>query len=341
MSQLRWDPLLQEWVTYAPQRQERTFLPPAEWCPLCPTKPGGFPTEVPRASYEIVVFENRFPSYTLDAPVPDEVGSELTPTAPGRGICEVVLYSANHNSTLAQMEERRIRQLVEVWADRYQELGALDVVKYVFIFENKGEAIGVTLHHPHGQIYAYPFIPSRPARELRAAQAYRETHPGQCLHCSLLSQEQRDGRRMVVEGEHFAAFVPFFAHFPYEMHIYAKRCAPSIMHLERAERQDLAHVLKQVLVSYDALWNMSLPYMMVMHQAPTDEEDYEGVAHFHVEFYPPNRTREKLKYLAGSETGAGAFIVDVMPEEAVAQLRAAHERAKASSTEGASNAFQG
>jgi UDPglucose--hexose-1-phosphate uridylyltransferase len=129
MSQLRWDPFLKEWVTYASQRQDRTFLPPAEWCPLCPTKEGGYPTEIPYAHYQIVVFENRFPSYTLDAPPPEESGSALTPTASGRGICEVVVYSENHNSTLANMGERRIRELVEVWADRYRDLGAIDVIK--------------------------------------------------------------------------------------------------------------------------------------------------------------------------------------------------------------------
>ncbi|MDF2703930.1 MAG: galactose-phosphate uridylyltransferase, partial [Rubrobacteraceae bacterium] len=157
MNQLRWDPTLREWVAYATHRQDRTFLPPAEYCPLCPTKPGGFPTEVPRESYDIVVFENKFPSLKPDAPDPDEPGSTLAPTAPGRGVCEVVLYSDEHGTTLAGMSERRIRNLVEVWADRYEELGSLGYVDYVFIFENKGEAIGVTLHHPHGQIYAYPF----------------------------------------------------------------------------------------------------------------------------------------------------------------------------------------
>ena len=323
MSQLRWDPTLQEWVTCAPQRQERTFLPPAEWCPLCPTREGGFPTEAPRAHFQIAVFENRYPSYTLDAQSPAEAGNELSPTAAGRGICEVVVYSEEHNSSLAHVGERRIRELIEVWADRYRDLSALDPVKYVFIFENKGEAIGVTLQHPHGQIYGYPFIPPRPAKELQAARAYRESHAGDCLHCTVLAQEQRDGCRLVVEGKHFAAFVPFFAHFPYEIHVYAKRCASAIADLAPSERRDLARVLKKVLTCYDALWGFSLPYMMAIHQAPSDGENYTGVAHFHIEFYPLNRTREKLKYLAGSESGAGAFILDVLPEVAAAQLRAA------------------
>jgi len=327
LNQLRWDPTLEEWVAYATHRQDRTFLPPAEYCPLCPTRPGGFPTEVPRESYDIVVFENRFPSFSPEAPEPDEPGSALTPTAPGRGVAEVVLYSDDHDATLAGMTERRIRNLIEVWADRYDELGSLDYVNYVFIFENKGEAIGVTLHHPHGQIYAYPFVPPRPKKELEAAKEYRSRNENRCLHCDLLSQEHEDGRRLIAKGDHFGAFIPFYAHYPYEVHLCARRCAPSIADLNDEERWDMARVLKRLLVGYDRLFDFSLPYMMVMHQAPTDGKDYEGVAHFHVEFYPPNRTAEKLKYLAGSEQGAGTFIVDALPEHTAETLRQAIEDA--------------
>jgi UDPglucose--hexose-1-phosphate uridylyltransferase len=328
LNQLRWDPTLREWVAYATHRQDRTFLPPAEYCPLCPTCPGGFPTEVPRESYDIVVFENKFPSFSPDAPEPDEPGSALTPTAPGRGVAEVVLYSDDHDVTLAGMSERRIRNLIEVWADRYEELGSLDYVDYVFIFENKGEAIGVTLHHPHGQIYGYPFVPPRPKKELEAGRNYRSEKEDRCLHCDLLSQEHEDGRRLISKGEHFTAFIPFYAHFPYEVHLYARRCAPSIADLSGEERRDMARALKRLLVGYDRLFGFSLPYMMVTHQAPTDGEDYEGVAHFHVEFYPPNRTADKLKYLASSETGGGAFIVDALPEQTAQTLRQAVEGAK-------------
>ncbi len=324
MNQLRWDPTLEEWVSYATHRQERTFLPPAEYCPLCPTGPGGFPTEVPRESYDIVVFENKFPSFVPGAPEPEESGTALSPTAPGRGTTEVVLYSEDHDATLAELSEGRIRNLIEVWTDRYRELGAREEVQYVFIFENKGEAIGVTLHHPHGQIYGYPFVPPRPKKELEAARAHRERRDT-CLHCDLLAEEQADGRRVLHKGEHFTAFVPFYAHYPYEAHVYARRCAPSIADLNEDERRDLARTLKRLLAGYDALWGFSLPYMMVMHQAPTDGEDHESVAHFHIEFYPPNRTAEKLKYLAGSETGAGAFIVDALPEKTAEELREAVE----------------
>jgi UDPglucose--hexose-1-phosphate uridylyltransferase len=337
LNQLRWDPTLREWVAYATHRQDRTFLPPPEYCPLCPTKPGGFPTEVPREHYDIVVFENKFPSLAPDAPEPDEKGTALTTTAPGHGVCEVVLYSDDHDATLAGLSERRIRNLIEVWADRYAELGAREEVRYVFIFENKGEAIGVTIHHPHGQIYAYPFVPPRPKKELEAARKHR-TQTGHCLHCDLISQEHEDGRRIVAKGEHFSAFIPFFAHFPFEAHVYSRRCAPSIADLDASERRDLARVLKRLLVGYDALFGFSLPYMMVMHQSPADGANYDGVAHFHVEFYPPNRTADKLKYLAGSETGAGAFVMDVLSEQTAQTLREAVERAGGEAGSGAGSA---
>ena len=233
MNQLRWDPTLREWVAYATHRQDRTFLPPAEYCPLCPTKPGGFPTEVPREHYDIVVFENRFPSFAPNASDPDEGSSDLTPTAPGRGICEVVLYSDDHGATLATMSERRIGNLIEVWADRYKELGANEEVDYVFIFENKGEAIGVTLHHPHGQIYGYPFIPPRPAKELEAAREYRSQNENRCLHCDLLSQEHEDARRILTKGEHFHGLHPVLRPFP----VRGARLLPALRALHSGPRQ--------------------------------------------------------------------------------------------------------
>lgn len=335
MSHLRWDPTLQEWVIYAPQRQSRTFLPPTEWCPLCPTQEGGaFPTEIPAERYEIVVFENRFPSLSTaraaNAGTHEECYStcdaSLVPMRRGDGVCEVVLYTDDHSATLAQMSDERIRQLIEVWTDRYNDLGSHTEVAYVFIFENKGTSIGVTLSHPHGQIYAYPFVPPRPARELVAARAFAAAHSGRCLHCAVLAQERSDGRRIIFEGSAFSAFAPAYAHYPYEVHIYAHRCVSSLSELHTDERVDLARVIKRVLAGYDALWNMSMPYIMAIHQAPTDGADYTGVAHLHLEFYPPHRTREKLKYLAGSEAGAGVFIVDVLPEDTAPALRQAIER---------------
>ncbi len=294
-------------------------MPPPDHCPLCPTKPGGFPTEVPEPTYDIVVFENRFPSLRPDPPTPAVEGTELYPVRPAQGVCEVVLYTPNHKSTLADEPVAQIYKLVQVWTDRFRELSALPFVKCVFIFENKGEAIGVTLHHPHGQIYAYPFVPPRIQKELDESFAHRE-RTGQCLLCDILAEEKRDGRRVVIENGSFAAYIPFFARWPYEVHITPKRHVQALTDFEELEQQELAVTLKQLLAAYDRLFNLSFPYMMVLHQRPSDGGPYDHY-HFHVEFYPPLRTATKLKYLAGSETGAGMFINDTLAEEKAAELR--------------------
>lgn len=320
MSELRWNPLLGEWVATATHRQERTFLPPADYCPLCPTRPGGFPTEVPEEDYDIVVFENRFPSLRPVPPDQAVAGTELSPVLPARGVCEVVLYTPRHNATLAAEPVEQIDKLIYVWADRTAELGALPFVDYVFIFENKGEAIGVTLHHPHGQIYGYPFVPPRIERELQASAAHREATGG-CLVCDIAADERRDGRRIVRESEHWVAYVPFFARWPYEVHVVPRRHLGLLPELTRAEHRGLAETLKALLGAYDGLFERSFPYMMVLHQRPTDGRPHDHY-HLHFEFYPPLRTAEKLKYLAGSETGAGVFINDTLAEEKAAELRA-------------------
>jgi UDPglucose--hexose-1-phosphate uridylyltransferase len=220
---------------------------------------------------------------------------------------------------LAQEPVEQIYKLVRVWTDRFRELGALEFVKYVFIFENKGEAIGVTLHHPHGQIYAYPFIPPRISRELEQAKAHHQA-AGKCLFCQIVSEEQRDSRRIVAQNDSFIAVLPFFARWPYETHLYSKRHYQALDDMSTDEKKDLASMLKAVLVAFDKLFNISFPYMMVLHQRPVDGESYDFY-HFHVEFYPPLRTASKLKYLAGSETGAGMFINDSLPEDKAAELR--------------------
>ncbi|HEY0005022.1 MAG TPA: galactose-1-phosphate uridylyltransferase [Pyrinomonadaceae bacterium] len=327
MSELRWNPLLGEWVATATHRQNRTFLPPADFCPLCPTRPGGFPTEIPEATYDIVAFENRFPSLRRDPPAPEVSGSDLYPVRPGEGVCEVLVYTPNHNSTLAAEPVEQIDKLVRVWTDRFQELAALEFVDYVYIFENKGEAIGVTLHHPHGQIYAYPFVPPRIARELDQSRSHHLS-TGRCLACDIISEERSDGRRVITENDSFIAVIPFFARWPYETHIYASSHLQALTDFDRKTQKDLAAILKAVLSAFDRLFNLSFPYMMVLHQRPVDGGRYDGSQdgsypyyHFHIEFYPPLRTANKLKYLAGSETGAGMFINDTLAEEKAAELR--------------------
>lgn len=320
MSELRWHPILQEWVVTATHRQDRTFFPPPDYCPLCPTAPGGFPTEVPAADYEFVVFENKFPSFRRNPPEPAIAGDDLYAVRPSRGICEVVLFTPEHEGTLTDRSVPELYRLVRVWTDRYRELGSRPEIRYVFIFENKGEAIGVTLHHPHGQIYAFSYIPPRIQRELDAARQHHD-EIGRCLFCDVLAREIGDGRRIVAENDSWIAMIPFFARYPYETYLLPKSHRESLLDLDRREAVDLARILKVVLCKFDGLWGMPFPYMMVMHQAPTDGLKRPG-QHLHIEFYPPMRTREKLKFLAGCESGAGTFINDTLPEDKAAELRA-------------------
>lgn len=317
MTELRWNPLRQEWVATATARQQRTFLPPRDRCPLDPSPPNGPLTEAPRP-YEIAILQNRFPSFMPDPPAPAVAGSAISPVRPSRGVCEVVLYTPRHDASIGVLDAGHLERLVSVWTDRYRVLGALDYVDYVYIFENRGEAVGVTLNHPHGQIYAYPFIPPVPALELDSGARHRAA-TGRCLLCDIVDEEQR-GPRVVAENERFLTFCPFGARYPYEAHIAAKRHIGSLARFDAADRPAFARALGGLVRAYDGLFGFPLPYIMAMHQRPSDGAPHED-AHFHVEFYPLNRTKDKLKYLAGSEAGAGAFVTDLLPEQTAESLR--------------------
>ena len=324
MSELRWNPQIGEWLATATSRQNRTFLPPADFCPLCPTASGGFPTEIPDSDYDIVVFENQFPSLQPNPPESAISGSELYPVKKAQGKCEVIVYTPHHNSTLANEPVEQIYKLIQVWTDRFAELSKLEFVKYVFIFENKGEAIGVTLHHPHGQIYAYPFVPPKIKTQIEQARKY-QTEKGRNLYDAILNEEKKDGRRIVAENESFIAYIPFFARYPYETHITAKRNVADLTDFTIEEQIDLAEILKQVLSAFDKLFDVSFPYIMSLIQSPSDGGNYDFFR-FHIEFYPPMRTATKLKYLAGSEAAAGMFINDTLAEEKAFELHGLIEK---------------
>jgi len=319
MSELRWNPLLKEWVITATHRQNRTFKPPKDFCPLCPSQEGGFPTEVPAEDFDIVVFENRFPSLQAEPPEPGIMGSKLYPVRPAQGICEVVLFTPEHEGIMSRQPLSKFEKLVKVWKDRYLELGAKDYIDYVYIFENRGEEVGVTLHHPHGQIYAYPFIPPIIERELDSSREHLEKE-GECLYCRVLKEEINDGRRIVASNDSFTAVIPFFARYSYEVHIYANQHFPSLKEFGPEEERDLAAILKLLIMKYDNLFGFIFPYVMCIHQQPVDGSGFE-YSHFHIEFYPPYRTADKLKYLAGSEAGAGSFINGSLAEEKAEELR--------------------
>jgi UDPglucose--hexose-1-phosphate uridylyltransferase len=276
-------------------------------------------TEVPAKDYDIVVFENKFPSLQQDSPEVTEKDSKLFKHGKAWGICEVVLFTSDHDGIMSEKPLSRYIKLIKVWRDRYQELGAQDFIDYVFIFENKGEEVGVTLHHPHGQIYAYPFIPPIIEQELDSSKEYLEKE-GKCLFCKNLEEEKEDGRRIIISNNSFIAFVPFYASYSYEVHIYANEHLPSFNDFSEKEEIDLAIILKTLMMKFDNLFGFALPYIMSIHQQPTDGTGKE-YSHFHIEFYPPYRSKDKLKYLAGSELGAGAFINNCLPEEKAQELR--------------------
>lgn len=327
MSERRYDPTTGEWVTFATHRQDRTYKPPDDLCPLCPTRDPSRPTEIPREHYEVAVFDNRFASLSTDPPPPDLPGTELVPVEPAFGRCEVVVYSDDHHTTLAQAGRERIRLLVDVWADRWAVLGADRGVSYVLPFENKGEIIGVTLSHPHGQVYAYSDVPPRPLRELRAAQAHRE-RTGRCVECDVVAAEAADEARVVTRTAGVAAFVPQWARFPYEVHVVPLAHRPSVASLGAAERDEVAEVLAAVLAGYDALFGFSMPYVLGIHSRPTDDaEDWDPVSHVHWEIAPPYRSADKIKFVAGSEMMGGAYLTDVAPEAAAERMREAVARA--------------
>jgi UDPglucose--hexose-1-phosphate uridylyltransferase len=304
MSELRFNELRGEQVVYAIHRQERTFLPEPEHCPLCPTRPGGEQTEIPRESFEIAVFDNLFPAF--EAP---------------RGAAEVVVYTDSHEGSLATLSAERAEDLMWVWRHRYAELSVREDVRYVLIFENRGVEVGVTLHHPHGQIYGYPFLPPVPESELDA-----DARLGGCAPCALLADELEDGRRLVYESDEVAAYVPYAARWAFEVHVALRGHRASLLECEAGELRALAAALQALVRGYDSLFEAPFPYVMVVHQAPTEAE-HAGSGHVHVEFYPPLRAAGKLKYLAGSEQGAGTFIADTVPEESAALLREAIARA--------------
>lgn len=315
-SHLRWHALRGEWVAYATHRQNRTFLPSAEFDPLGPTTDPSHRTELPAGDWEAAVFQNLFPALTDLA---GEAPPEIVATAPARGDCEVVVFTQDAKSSLGTLPLAQIELLLEVWADRHEKLGAREDVEYVFPFENRGVEVGVTLPHPHGQIYAYPFVPPVPARELAIQKAHHE-RTGRGLLEETIAAEAADGRRILYSGALAVAWVPVFARYAYEAWIAPKRAAESVAALTGDERRDFARALKTVLLQYDGLWSRPFPYVLVFHQAPTDGAVHPE-AHFHIEIYPPLRMKDRLKYLAGSELGAGTFTADTLPEEKAAELR--------------------
>jgi UDPglucose--hexose-1-phosphate uridylyltransferase len=302
-SEIRVDPLTGDHVAIAAHRMNRTYLPPASENPLAPSRPGSPPTEIPASDYDVVVFENRFPTFSG-----------------GTGRCEVICFTSDPFSTFAALEPRRARTVIEAWADRTAELSALPATRQVVPFENRGEAIGVTLSHPHGQIYAYPYLPPRTEALVRQSRAHRAATGGSLL-ADVLAEEQRAGERMVLRGEHWSSYVPRAAKWPLELHLAPHRDVPDLAALDDAERAELAEVYLELLRRVDRFFPGvdRTPYIAAWHQAPVGED--RGLGRLHLQLFSVMRAPGRLKFLAGSESAMGAWINDTTPETVAGRLR--------------------
>ncbi|HUD78988.1 MAG TPA: galactose-1-phosphate uridylyltransferase [Streptosporangiaceae bacterium] len=314
-SQLRWDPLLSEWVTIAGHRQDRTFQPAADQCPLCPSSARSL-TEIPAPDYEVVVFENRFPTFSARAEATSSDG--LLAARPAIGRCEVVCFSPRHDASFADLNPRQAEIVMAAWVDRSLELAEEPGVEQVYCFENRGTEIGVTLSHPHGQIYAYPYVTPRTDRMLRSAAAYR-SETGRSLFDDVLAAELADPARVVLADDHWVGFVPHAARWPYEVHLYPRQRVRDLPALSDQARAEFCELYLDLLRRFDRLFDTPAPYIAAWHQAPVKYAGDDFA--LHLELFTIRRAPGKLKYLAGSESGMSAFASDVPPETAAHRLR--------------------
>ncbi len=317
MAELRWHPLIDDWVMIASHRQGRPQMPEG-WCPFCPGS-GRVPDD-----YDVYAYDNDFPALSQHPPQPDNPKTNFYKTAEAYGKCEVILFSPDHRAILSRLPDDHVVKLIDLWTARYDELKKDEKIKYIFIFENRGEAVGVTMPHPHGQIYGYPFIPKKPELELVSARKHHEVN-GSCIFCDMLKDEMESGDRVIFENDDFTAFLPFFTEYPYGAYIISKAHKQSINQFSTpSEKLNLAKAIKGVTGAFDALFGSPFPYMMCMHQEPVNSGDVGDICHFHIEFFPPMRSANKIKFNASSETGAWAHANPTNPEEKAEELRVAY-----------------
>lgn len=327
----RWHPLREEWVIVAAHRQSRPWSGETvvykehnvpEYVPDCYLCPGNLRVSGKRNDrYSgTFVFDNDHPCVDIAAPPNLDVPPGIYRNRPATGIARVVCYSPKHNLSLAEIELVELENLLRVWQSQYVDLGNRPEISHVLIFENKGEVVGVSNPHPHCQIYATNFVFR--TIEIETAASHRHfAQTGRLLFQDILSAEKRDGNRIICENESAIAFVPYFARYAYEVYVAPKRTYPNLAAVPDSEMHDFAQVLHRVAIKFDNLWKMPFPYVMPLHQAPTDGGDYESF-HFHIQFHPPLRKPSLLKYLAGPEVGGGNFLSDTSPEEKASELRA-------------------
>jgi len=322
-TEMRYDPLTGEWISLAAHRNDRTLMPPPDQDPLAPSLPGAFPTEIAESSYDVVVFENRFPSFSprAEAGLAGLVdGDPLWPVRPASGRTEVVCFSSSTSGSFGTLSVSRARTVLEAWTDRTFELGKLDGVEHVFIFENRGAEIGVTLPHPHGQIYAFPFVPPKAARMLAMARRHRLATGGN-LFRDVLEAERRAGTRVVASSEHWTAYVPAAARWPVEVHVAPHRDVADLTGLSASERDDLARFYLEILGRLDRYYEgpAPLPYISGIFQAPVRSD--RDLFRLHIQVFSVLRGPGKVKYLAGVESAMASWVSDTTPEHIAARLR--------------------
>ena len=317
MAELRWHPLTQDWVMIASNRQGRPQMP-KDYCPFCPSF-GNVP------EYDVLEYDNDFPALSQNPPAPDDVATGFFKVKPAYGKCEVILYSPGHTVTLPELSYDHMKKLVDLWCQRFQAIRKDEKIKYVFIFENRGEVVGVTMPHPHGQIYGYSFLPKKLELETKSAKEYYK-EKGKCLFCDMLQNELKEDKRIIFQNKDFTVFLPFFTEYPYGVYIISNRHKQYITDFTEEERYSLGVTIHDTVGMLDSLFGYRFPYMMCMHNAPVNMGDYSKDYHFHIEFFPPMRSAEKQKFNASSETGAWAHCNPTCPEETAQELREAYKR---------------
>jgi UDPglucose--hexose-1-phosphate uridylyltransferase len=320
IGELRLDPLVNEWVAMAAHRQGRIFLPPKELCPLCPTH-SDLLTEIPESDYEVVVFDNRSPSLRPpvgDWALPDLVGPD-TDTGTSAGKCEVICFTPDHGQSFKDLSPERVRVLLEAWQDRIRELSQEKFIEHIAPFENRGEEIGVTISHPHGQIYAYSYLPPRVEKMLRVAREYKES-TGHVLFDDVVAREIRDEIRIIARNSEWIAFVPYASRYPYEIHVAPLRPVADLAELSPTAADAYPEIALEVMKRLDGVFGIEMAYIAAWHQAPVRVG--RDLLRLHWQITSVRRAPGKLKYLAGSESAMGAFIMDMRPEQSAEQLRA-------------------
>lgn len=326
----RWHPLRREWVVVSSHRNERPWqgervaesarpVPPyLADCYLCPGNARSSGQRNPLYT-GVHVFDNDHPCVGPAAPAPSTPAIPIYRSSPATGRSRVVCYTPRHDLTLAQLPKPDVVSLLQALQGQYRELAAMGDVKHVLVFENKGDVVGVSNPHPHCQIYATNFVFRTIELEAEAQADYLAEYHRPMMQ-DVIRAEEDDGRRLVVRKGRALSFIPYFARYPYETFVTPRETRPSLADLSQAELDDFADVFRETLIRLDNLWRMSFPYVMVLHQSPTDRV-YDGF-HFHVEIHPPLRKPGLLKYLAGPEIGGGNFLNDTAPEEKAAELQA-------------------